>query len=243
MADNTYATHPRVLASARTSVAAQIILALITSAAVFVPLKEQDGVVNEIGLLELGSQTVELIFYLIVTFWVRAIYTWTRYLDWVLSTPLMLLSLMAFFRHLGTEERTHLSDLFDEPLLASTLFVLGFNMLMLVFGFLNEIRWMATVPSVGLGFVAFAASFGIMYVQHVQDGPLGGMLLWLFTYITWGLYGVFATLSPVPRNVGYNLIDLVSKNIFGLIITVYALAIMGSSEAGSGEAASGSGSA
>ena len=146
---------------------------------------------------------------------------------------------MAFFRHLASEEQTYFTDLFDESRLASTLFVLGFNMLMLVFGFLHEIRWMATVPSVSLGFVAFATTFGIMYVQHVQDGPIGGMLLWLFTYITWGMYGVFATLSPVPRNVGYNIIDLVSKNVFGLVITVYALAIMGSSDAGSGEPASG----
>ena len=46
MADDTYATHPHVIASARTSVAAQIILALITSAAVFVPLKAEDTVVN-----------------------------------------------------------------------------------------------------------------------------------------------------------------------------------------------------
>ena len=36
--------------------------------------------------------------------------------------------------------------------------------------------------------------------------------------IVWSLYGVAATFSPNLKNVSYNLLDLVSKNFYGLYI-------------------------
>ena len=95
------APQPRIVyRTAVASLLVQLAVFLVTSASFFVPLPaaEREGL-EAIFALELTSQFVEMAWYTVVVCRYRTILTWTRYADWVVSTPLMLLSLALFFYH------------------------------------------------------------------------------------------------------------------------------------------------
>lgn len=227
MSTSDYSTDIHVLRSAKASVAAQIFFTLFALAGIFVPLKPEDSIINEIALLETVSQLIELAYYLIAIWYFGKIYTWTRYIDWVISTPIMLISTMAFFEHLrDPDTRTTIGGIFDASNLTATVLVLSFNMLMLVFGLLAELKVMLTVPALTLGGVSFVASFFIMFYHYVLHTTGLSLALFLFMYIVWGFYGIAATQSNVARNVAYNGLDVVAKNFYGVFILIYGFTIM-----------------
>ena len=120
-----------VYRSAVASLLVQLLVTAITSAGFAVPLPEKDAPdLRLIFALELGSQVIEFLYYLIVVCRYRSIATWTRYLDWVLSTPIMLLSTALFFRHRAGAELFPAT--FADPMLWVCV---ALNELMLVFGF------------------------------------------------------------------------------------------------------------
>jgi hypothetical protein len=41
-------------------------------------------------------------------------------------------------------------------------------------------------------------------------------LIWFVFF--WSLYGVFSTMSYTTKNTGYNILDIFSKNFFGLFL-------------------------
>jgi len=43
--------------------------------------------------------------------------------------------------------------------------------------------------------------------------------------IIWSFYGFFALLDYDKKNIGYNILDLLSKNLFGLLLSIYMLNI------------------
>ena len=88
----------------------------------------------------------------------REIQTWTRYVDWVISTPAMLVSTVLFFRH-----RADLVLLPDTFRMGSLYVVLGLNWLMLAFGFVLEVsRAISTFWGLALGGAAFVGSFTVL---------------------------------------------------------------------------------
>ena len=111
------------------SLLVQFLVRLTSAAGLFLPLPptEESGL-RTIFALELSSQIVEFLWYISVVVWFKRIVTWTRYIDWVLSTPLMLISLAMFF-HL---RRGHpVEDVFAHGDIWITL---AFNQLMLTCG-------------------------------------------------------------------------------------------------------------
>ena len=44
-------------------------------------------------------------------------------------------------------------------------------------------------------------------------------------FIVWSLYGVAATFKPNEKNVSYNVLDIISKNFYGLFIYFQILQI------------------
>ena len=89
-----------VYRSAVVSLALQLLVGLVTAAGFFVPLPEESADdLRLIFVLEVSSQIIEFVYYLVVVCLYKSIATWTRYLDWVISTPIMLLSTVLFFQH------------------------------------------------------------------------------------------------------------------------------------------------
>jgi bacteriorhodopsin len=204
-----------VYRSAVASLTVQLVVGLATTATFFLPKATPE--LQTILTLELSSQIVEFLWYLVVVCRDREIRTWTRYLDWVLSTPVMLVSTALFFRMRSDEDDTSvLSE-------AALWLCLVFNWFMLAFGFVLEtVPGFPAIVGLGMGGVAFVGSFTMLArLVDTQDS----LSVWLFAcmYGVWALYGVAAALPDVPKNVSYNALDVVSKNFYGVFLFVYAL--------------------
>ena len=161
-----------------------------------------------------------------------------RYLDWYLTTPLLLLS---FALYCGAA----VDDKITPPMELSTLlkrdYVYAFvlTLAMLILGFLHEkTRNQARNLFLVLGFVAFAFVFWFMREiknrakkEIVNSGAGKGtdvadatyeldVLFWIFLGV-WFLYGVVAAIPqkhPGVRHVSYNVLDGISKATFGVFL-------------------------
>ena len=91
------------------------------------------------------------------------------------------------------------------------------NSMMLIFGYLGEINVLTTRASVMAGFLPFFAMFYIIYESYAKY-TYSGMLLFTYFFIAWSLYGVSALFNYQWKNVFYNILDLISKNFFGLFL-------------------------
>jgi len=80
-----------------------------------------------------------------------------------------------------------------------------------------------------LGFIPFLGVFTPVLVIVIQNFTVNGFISWLTTFFTWLLYGVVAILGAMgywtepARNSAYNLLDIFSKNVVGLIVSNVAL--------------------
>jgi hypothetical protein len=95
--------------------------------------------------------------------------------------------------------------------------VLVLNTLMLGCGYLAEIGKLSTTVGVTLGFIPFFSMFAWIYMVFAQYSFMGRVTFWYFSSI-WGLYGIAALLPYVYKNVLYNVLDIFSKNFFGLFL-------------------------
>lgn len=206
--------------SAVWSLTAQLMLGLFTAVGLFVPLPEDSR--EDLRLifgLELASQIIELVWYSVVVLRFRRITTWTRYIDWVFSTPIMLISILFFFRHRSGES---LLAVFESHVVY---LLLGLNALMLLFGLLMELHFIYKEVALVFGSAALVGSFTLLATFVERDDPLALSLFWT-TYVVWALYGGAAALSDIPKNVAYNGLDIVSKNFYGVFLTVYAFTLV-----------------
>lgn len=225
-------TAPIVLRTARLSLAVQVVFTLFTATSLFLPLGDAHRPLVALAALETGAQVIEFAYYAVVLFRVGEIVTWTRYLDWVISTPLMLLSTMGFLLYLRDPALT-LGDVFAAERVGFAVGVLLFNWLMLAFGFLHE---RGIVPGGGAlvaGTLCFVPSFGLLLFGYVRGSGTLGVVLFVGLYVVWGMYGIAATQDEVSKNVAYNLLDLLSKNAYGLLLFLYAVWTLRASDEGS----------
>lgn len=205
-----------VYRSAVASLLVQVAVGAVTLAGLFVPQDSDD--LRLIFGLELGSQLVEFVYYVVVVCRFRTILTWTRYLDWVVSTPVMLVSTALFFRH---RSGASAARAWDDGALAAALVL---NWIMLACGFAVEVtRAVPTIVGLALGGGAFVGSFTFL-ATFVDGTDAVSTTLFATMYVVWALYGVAAALDDVPKNVAYNALDVVSKNFYGLFLFAYAVA-------------------
>ena len=174
-----------VYKSAVGSLVAQVILGIFTSIGLFtgVPKHLEDDLLP-IFMLELSSQLIEFVWYLIVVCKYREVSTWTRYIDWFLSTPVMLISIILFFLH-----RSNVS--YDEFLQSGRLYmIIMFNWLMLSFGFALELNASPKITGLAFGSAMLVASFSVMATFLPNDELSIALFVVMFT--VWALYGVAA---------------------------------------------------
>jgi len=171
---------------------------------------------------------------------------WVRYIDWVFTTPVMLVSTALFFewqrRGSGSSSAGgaggdgkdsgafSLWNWLAENQSAVWGMVLA-NGIMLAVGFLQEMGVLDIVTSSVVGFAALGVSFWVLGRLRPQvDGKDSGVLLgkrddgmsgWLypFMYVVWALYGVAAMLPSLWKNVMYNVLDLFAKNFYGMYVS------------------------
>jgi bacteriorhodopsin len=137
----------------------------------------------------------------------------TRYYDWVITTPLMLISMSAYFLYKGGEEGGMI-DVIKKYKKQFTKIII-FNLIMLIAGYLGEIGYISKEMAFIIGTFAFIMTFTIIYKE------LNGAGKGIFNLTTgvWGLYGVAYMLPSTQKNLLYNALDLVSKNLFAVLLT------------------------
>ena len=171
--------------------------------------------------VELGVQSVEFIFYswMIYNFDKIENITPYRYLDWLITTPVMLVTLTAY---LDNESYDNLSN-YVESNKDFVVKIVVLNLIMLLLGLLGELNKINYNTAIILGFIPFIYYFKLIYDKYLtrQLSSDKVKLFWFFSLV-WTLYGVSALLPYEPKNIGYNILDLISKNSFGVFL-VYVL--------------------
>ena len=150
-----------------------------------------------------------------------------RYLDWFLTTNSMMISfsfMFIFFNQRQKDKSTNKEDVCEDScksLIDKNLHkfapILFFNNAMLIVGLLGEKKIIPKLFSTLFGFVFFFMSFYYLYLYFAKYSTIGPKILYVMAFI-WALYGVAHNLGETSKNVSYNLLDLVSKNAFGVIL-------------------------
>ena len=210
------------------SIIVQITTGIIEITAFFVKVPTIYLLISQLLLLELVVQFFEGMFY----FWLAYNFTKVsnvtpkRYIDWVITTPTMLLTLMIYLIYLNKRVENNTSELDFFTLLKenSNVFipVLLLNWLMLLFGYLGEMRTIPVLLGVFLGFIPFLIYYYIIYVNYVTQNTSGYLLFWYFFFF-WSLYGFVAVLPYYVKNSFYNILDLFAKNFFGIFLSYIIL--------------------
>ena len=139
----------------------------------------------------------------------------TRYTDWFITTPIMLLVLVLALVY-NTGESLQLSKF---------VIILLLNFGMLAFGYQGDVGKMKKEIAVIIGFLFFFALYGYIYF-HFMYGKyhFDNTLIFVSFLSFWSIYGVLYMLDSryeQEKNVGYNILDLLSKCFVGIFFWAY----------------------
>ena len=138
--------------------------------------------------------------------------TQTRYVDWSITTPIMILVLcLVLGKNIGKSVK-----------LATILPIIGLNYLMLLSGYLGETEVINKFVSLIPGFGAFAGMFYLIYVNYVKPvfSSANSRLFYIYLGI-WSLYGVVFMFNEEYKNIFTNILDAIAKSGIGLGLWAY----------------------
>jgi hypothetical protein len=143
--------------------------------------------------------------------------TLTRYIDWTITTPLMLLVLCIF---LSMESKTVIH-------LSTFVLIMIFNYLMLYIGYLGETKVLDRFTACIGGFISFFITFYLIFSNFViiKKGIKKYWLL-LFYLFTWMMYGLVYLLEENNKNIAFNILDCISKCLVGIGLWIYYIKII-----------------
>lgn len=133
-----------------------------------------------------------------------------RYIDWLLTTPLLLLSLILFLNYLS-------NDIFEYK---KYLIVIFLNFIMLLSGYLGEINYINKYISLTFGFIFYLILILYIWYNYVKNVSYTKYVFFIFSII-WGLYGVAFLFDNTKQNIFYNSLDTISKGFFGIFINIF----------------------
>lgn len=249
--------------SLKVSVAVQIITAVIQFFSMFMSVPPAYIILKQLLILENIVQVIQGSFYAWLVYNVKneTNITPKRYMDWVITTPIMLITLICYMIFLRTTNQNEKNietmqniqniqnmqniddiektqkqiDIFsilrDNRGVIITIVIL--NALMLLFGYLGETNVIPIAWGVLIGFIPFIIYYYIIYDKFVKVNDsltaaynptttsINSTILKLFLYFVffWSLYGIMGFLPYYIKNTLYNIIDLFSKNFFGLLLS------------------------
>lgn len=138
--------------------------------------------------------------------------TQTRYVDWSITTPIMLLVLCTVLgKNIGKSVK-----------LMTLLPIVGLNYLMLLFGYLGESGVLNRIVSLIPGFGAFFGMFYLIYVNYVKPVFSSANYKLFYIYLgIWSLYGVVFMFNEEYKNIFTNILDAIAKSGLGLGLWTY----------------------
>ena len=203
-----------------TSIIIQVLTGIIEFITVFINVPHKFLILKQMMILELCVQFIEGSFYIYWLYNFKNISNITpnRYFDWVITTPTMLINLIFYLIFLKNKDNElNFIDLFIKefnPIIT----VLLLNWLMLLFGYFSETSVIPVLLGISLGFIPFLIYYYIIYKNYAVLTS-NGMKIYIYFLFFWTLYGIVAILPYKIKNMCYNILDLFSKNFFGLFLT------------------------
>jgi bacteriorhodopsin len=202
------------------SLIVQFVVGVIDYAALKAEVKPEDELLKDLLKVEVVVQLIEFMFYVWLVCYFSNVsknITPFRYLDWAITTPLMLITLSGFLSHDGNK-KTRLTD-FLSTNSSSILKIVLLNAAMLAFGLVGEFGYLSPLLSTALGFIPFFLNFKHIketFLKNSEDNFKKAIFYWFAFF--WALYGVFAVMSYTNKNAGYNILDIFAKNFFGIFL-------------------------
>ena len=213
------------------SVIVQIITGIIEiTTALFASVSPEFSIIRQLLFLEITVQAIEGLFYVWLLFNFTSVTNVTpkRYIDWTITTPTMLVTLIFYLIFLERREKNEDTtglNFFDLAIengnTISNIFIL--NWAMLFFGYLGEMNVISTLTGVLLGFVPFLLYYYIIYQKYAVESSSTGIKIFWYFFIFWSLYGIVALLPYYLKNGLYNILDLFAKNFFGIFLSYIIL--------------------
>jgi bacteriorhodopsin len=217
------------------SIVVQVVTGVIELLALFVKTPPAMALIRQLLGLEVAVQAVEGAFYVWLYKNIHTVKNITpkRYADWVLTTPTMLVTLVAYLIYLNSDKGEGNDSLSLIQILrenaAPIAQIVGLNWLMLLFGYLGEVGVVPLVTGVALGFAPFIAYFYIIYERFIvnntnnhnnnNNNDTTSLKIYAYFLVFWSLYGIVAMLPYTLKNTIYNVLDLFAKNFFGLFLS------------------------
>jgi hypothetical protein len=198
------------------SIFVQLIIGIIQFKAIFINVSPAYQFIKQLLILDIMVQIIEGTFYGWLAYHATTATNITpkRYMDWVVTTPTMLVTLIFYLIYLNNKTNLDFFKLVRDHA-SMLIIILSLNWLMLLFGYLGETKMLPVTASVGLGFIPFLIYYYLIYVNYVgQHSPM----FWYFFFF-WSLYGIAAMLPYYIKNSCYNILDIFSKNFFGIFLS------------------------
>ena len=210
------------------SIVIQAITGLIDFIALLVKVPVEYNIIKQLLLMEFIVQVIEGTFYIWLFYNFNNVVNATpsRYFDWAITTPTMLIQLIFYLIYLdnknkGTTGQIEYFKLFDENL-TTIIQVLVLNWLMLLFGYLGEINVIPMLLGTIIGFIPFLIYYYIIYTNYASLSD-SGWKIFVYFFFFWSLYGVASAMPYYIKNTVYNILDLFSKNFFGIFLSYIVL--------------------
>ena len=203
------------------SLIVQFVVGIVDYIALNIEISPKDEFFKDLLRVELFVQGIEFIFYVWLIYYFNKIshnITPFRYLDWSISTPLMLITLSAFLNHEKNTSNRLIDFLSNNK--RSIVIIVLLNATMLLCGLICELGYVSPYISTALGFIPFILNFKYIkdtFLPSSEDKFKNGIFYWFVFF--WSLYGVFAIMTYKIKNTGYNILDIFAKNVFGLFLS------------------------
>lgn len=210
----------------KASIAIQLLTGALGIAGLTYTLPDEHAILGKLLGLEMFVQLVELFFYFyFLTGFQLDHLSQTRYFDWVISTPIMLFTMAAYFTYKNKDE-TRNKEENKEGLSLTDFYAVNqqslwtiwiANFAMLLFGYLGEIGSLGKTTAFALGSTAFLVSFYTLYDKFAKFSD-SSRTLFAVMFFLWSGYGGGFLLGNVSKNILFNGLDILAKNFFGVFL-------------------------
>lgn len=146
-----------------------------------------------------------------------------RYIDWFLTTPLLIFSFILYTNHYHNKKSRELdpNHVNTKPNYKALGYIIPLNMAMLTFGYLGETGMLDVKKGLIWGFVAYAGLFYGIYEEYIKNNKDETMKNTYAAFaVIWFFYGIAYLLDTTYKNIAYNFLDIIAKAGFGILIWI-----------------------
>lgn len=136
----------------------------------------------------------------------------TRYIDWFITTPLMLL-VLGLVLSFNDKQKFHI---------LSYVLIVVLNYGMLGAGYMGEIGMVSKNTALLIGFAFFFALFGYIWILFINENKSwNNLAIYGVFFVLWTIYGLVYTQKEEVKNTAYNILDLFAKCLVGIFFWMY----------------------